>query len=689
MKFLKKITISGEFRLAYVLLLMQYTFYNDSKGHIGGRYVFPMPEEIVIRDLQILTAGKTVLRASIQPACLPELQEFGVKLLQLTPQTYCLQMDSVAPGEEFQLQMQGVMPLQIAGNGYRFVFPLGFLLPGMEQQKMECCPVEMDFTLAPAPDTVWSPTHQLQIHRKEREMEIFCLTEAGKDFALDVKQDHPVPVSLLRENMNEGIGIYRLCTINKNLYLEKRRSSVWLLLDLSGIHSEEKTNAVKELLYRAVESLPEDILIHIWCTSEKLPVFHGFRMAQSEDQIFSVLEKTDNGKGSLAEMFLNLSTCKDLQSGDLVLLFTGGSPAQPEAALKMKKKLPAVHLMTTGAVANTEFVHRWKNGQGGEKCVHVHFYEQEAPQYRLPDIINRLLYPSIVPLVTAEDGVTEEMLTLPDATLGMDGYVDVAVRYTGRAPMRFALWVDGKKKEVCSAIHSPVFRNLPAADALFGMYKTEHLKTLLNKTEVSSHRRIKQEMLETGLRFRMINSETVFAIDYGEKINAVPIVFYSSISEGMEEYQNRPSIFGEEESGLCLQPGKKKILISYCQQIILQGICSDGSIAAPYVYGREKRGLQTAYSCLALSFCIAEAEGKYKAVLKQVYADAEAYLKSNPPKGIAGFLLDEKEDMKQKLYLHRKEIHRMLPAVHELWRRLKNCPNDAEAAACLLLQCFL
>ena len=398
------------------------------------------------------------------------------------------------------------------------------------------------------------------------------------------------------------------------------------------------------------------------------------------DRLFGILADLPAGQGDLSELLIRLP--ENLAQDTLCLLFSGGVPPRPDAAVRASSVPVPIHLFTTGDVAQTVFARRWIAAGHGQQA---HFYAEDKPAERLPLLLERLLRIGSPVRIVPEATAVQELIPLPGTNFAQDGYQDVLLRYSGQAPCSFSVWQDGIRRECCSVPAGPCFRRLPFVSLLFAQAKTEQLSALLDKASPASIRTIKQQLAETGLRYGALNSETMLALNGGDGIStALPVTLCSGISNGLGEFAQRPSIFGEDSARLSLAPENRHRLLAVCMDVLLSCIRGDGSVTAPEAFRPEECTEQTAYSLLALTLCARDMPG-----LAQICDDAAAFLADRQTDGSLGPLVSYRDRLPEALADYERSLHQALPPFSVLLTRLNTRDGDVTAAAQLILRLFL
>ena len=682
MNLLQKITVTGEIRLSHALLSLQYTFVNTGAAPLSPRYLFPLPAEGMISGFQLLAPGRKLLRAAVVPRSGGLTQVSGARLVQLEPQLYCLEWESLLPGTSCELLVDFTLRLLPRENACRLHLPLGLHLPALRPFSANSCPAAVDLSVWPSITAAVSPTHTVTVEQKGDSTWISCQSAAGQDLVLDLPRS-VAPCCLLQEDLGTGIGFYRLCTADRTRYQNSPRSQVLLLLDLSGIQPPAKLRAVKELLFRALEALPDGMPVRLMSTapeSQALPCKFVPVGPALRDRIFSALADLPAGQGELSELLCRLPDT--LAPDTLCLLFSGGVPPRPDTAVRAGTGAVPVHLFTAGDMAQTDFTRKWLAAGLGQ---HAHFYAEDKPAERMPRLLEPLFLTGSPVRIVPEDTAVQELFPMPGAAFGQDGYQDVVLRYTGQAPRCFSVWQDSSCQESCFVSAGPAFRKLPFAELLFAYARTEQLSALLGKASPASIRTIKRQLAETGLRYGALNSETMLAVNGENGVStALPVTLCSGISAGLGEFADRSSIFGEDSGRLSLTPEARSRLLSVCMDVLLSCIRGDGSITAPDAILPAECAEQTAYALLALSLCAGDTHG-----LARVCDDAADFLAGRRAHSVLGGLVSRRDRLPAVLQDYGTALRQTLPPCSVLVTRLNTRDGDVTAAAQLVLRLFL
>ncbi len=663
MNLLKELTITGHLHPTHARLTLEYVFANEDTCSYSPRYLFPIPEDAGITGFQILTRDKTLLRAKIQPLADTDSGDYGFRLVQLEPCLYSLEWESLPPGESCTILVECILRLLPCGGHCRLVLPLGFSLPSPQPFQTNCCPATVDLSL----DGL-EPLYSLcQFDPNTRTLS--CQTETGRDLVLDFTMPRSNTLGLLQEDLGQGLGLYRIYAKDPTLYQTEKKQRVQLLLDLGGIQSERKTNAVKELFFRVLSTIPPKMPIRLLTTNpEASPSWDTFRLASDTltEEVFLQLQTLSGNSGHLEEM---LQRCASVASPhDLILCISGGSTT-------LSKPLPSalpMHLFTIGKNQQTPLFRDWQHLHLGSR---THFYPTDSLENRLSALLPRLLYDTDSEQILPEGSTVHDFLLLPGTSLAADGYRDIVLAYSGHPPCSFSLWKSGEEKEISTPSDTTVFPRLPEAEQLYAMAKTEGLSRLLQKTAPVSIRAIKEQLAKTGTRFQLLNSETLLTIQSpSTHLAGIPLQCLSSVSDGLGELSHRPTIFGEGTRSL--PKVTKENLSDLCRKVLYHSIRSNGAIFGDGCTDLQKRTAQTTLAFLALSLDSQDAVA--------ICRDALLYLDTAPPSRWSSLLHAYRTNALSPSQL-RDTILKALPDPELLLPRLSGKYSDPEAAALLLL----
>lgn len=283
----------------------------------------------------------------------------------------------------------------------------------------------------------------------------------------------------------------------------------------------------------------------------------------------------------------------------------------------MGKDYPCIHLVTTGNAVTSPLGHAWSWGE------HLHCYPDEVPFAKMSEAMERWMNPAVEVTVVPQGGA-QDVVVFPQRDIATDGYLELALKTTGQAPMAFTLSQDGEVKETIVVQSVTRMEHLPMAVQSYGRAKRVQLERLLARTDIGSHSFIKKQIESISLTYGVLSTETVLAIDGMSEPSALAVEFCLSADTGFD----RQTVFGETTREL----GNKQALMQACVAVLMEHIRPDGGI----YQGITERTEQTAWAVMALT----RAKENDRAIAS-VIKGAETYLSTRQVTGTAGFLYQQ------------------------------------------------
>ncbi len=654
MNLLKKTTVTGELFKAYAKVTIKYDFENQTKQRYSPRYIFSIPEGAGVTGIQLLTENKTLIRGKITPFTDTSFSDFGYRLRQIDNQLYCLEIKCLDGGAVASVLVECIVSLLPRENGFRFYIPLGLSLPDIDLFCATDADAEIDLTL-----------NGLAPYRL-RQNETFNSTDntfmaqvkGNEDFYLDLIPFDHGSFGIARQEFNTGLAFYRIYSDAMKGEL-KFNGEIQLLLDLSGAKSYERGSMVKELFFKVASAIPKGTLVQILvgenCQNQTTSINDDFlHELFLELQDLSVTESLDD----------LLCYAERLRPDDAVaILVTDGCGVMAEETFRKLKK--PIHLFTIGEFAKTMASQAWDIYNIGK---HKHFYSGDFLEEEIKSGLRDLLYNEKNEQVVVEGGVVHETLAMPYASFFAIGYRDILVKYSGRPPQAIAIWRGGQMVGTLPLPNVDKLPNLPIIEHIYAMEKTRQLNELLKKATPVSVRSIKKQLNEVGIRFGLLNSETILTIEIENDGEAgIPIL---NLSGGISSKTNRRTIFGEDDNRL--NAGEKEKLLSRYIELLTKSIREDGSIVPDDRINKRDRAEITALSVLTLLVL-------KRQELSVVTEDALGYLKNNPAPIWGGWL---------DYWNNKKSLPRQLLEELPSWSNIKECYYDLETMAKLLLRFY-
>ncbi len=571
MNLLKEISVTGTVTPVFAKLTLQFTFHNPTEHTLSPRYFFPIPENASITGMQLFTAQKTLLRASIAPLTDMGSVDDGYRLSQISPQLYALQWEALPPGETCTILIDCLLHLLPREDHCRLVLPFG--IPYTYNDETPPCPVHLDLSL--------EDTQPLRLNPEDS----FCpdiqtlsrTTWTGKDFVLDLKIQPRKNFSLIQEEFGKGLGVARIPYPTEKLLFDTPKKQVLLLLDLSHAAKLREGNALKELCFRVASAIPPEISTEILSVSSP-------KEELTPNRLYEVLQSLPSGVGNPDELF---QSAREKQTSETLTLLVSSGSYLPESL----PDFPVV-LFTIGNCRQTTLSHHL-NG------IHFHSYPDDNLEQELPSLIHQLLHPLLPMEIFAEGSTVHDCFLFLHPDIPPKDYLDIAFSYTGQPPRGFSLWQRGKQQLTVPLQNPTLHPRHPDAEQLFALAKINSLTELSAKATPVSYQSIKRELSELQTKYRVLGSETILVIsDDNQKHSGIPTRFYSTAQDNRSAFSDRPTIFGEGIRKLSKEEHLR--LAELCRKTIHQAIRDDASIRSPLGITPRIAAEETTLSVLAL-----------------------------------------------------------------------------------------
>ena len=567
------------------------------------------------------------------------MEKSGIRLFRLTSTMHCLCVDGMEAGEEVQILLNLSLPLTKREQGVRLVFPLA------GEGMAEDCRVDLRLYTQQAMTKCSSPSHEITAQKDGEETAILAQFAANRDFILDMEPSARVSRGVVREGEEDRIGLYRLYSSDPNRYLGEEKGRVLLLLAAGGIRDLSAQRMCKELCYRIAKALPEGKPLQvITAGNPQRPLFHEFLPAGEETAEALLHALADCSiEGGVWELLTSLPEEEDT----LIVMISHGEPEGMGRLLQGGKRMPRMHLCTVGGSVCTPLAQVWKRMEYG---LHTHFYPEDVTEETAKRTVWRLLHSGPPVQVTTADVAAREVLLLSDC-MATDGYLDLAVRVTGRVPACFVLQQAGVHKESIAVEQIGYYEHLPVAEQLYAGEKIQRLELLTEHTDAGTILAIKKQIEELSLRYGVLSSQTMLQIaDEAGRKQGIPV----QLGIGQTNIAMRRTIFGERK-GYAPEGETEPIRESF-MGILRRCIHSNGAIYDWDAETQKERAEQTAWAILALL----QAKEKDRAWLPVILA-GEAYLKTRTLTGPVGWLYEKRN----RLTEYQKEVSEYLTGAYD------------------------
>ena len=665
MNLLKKVIISGEINSMYASVSFQYIFANSGKD-MANNFYMAIPENSCITGFSVLNQEKCLVKGEFAGISHAETDD-AVKLIMTDWGLCCFNWDEIQDMTEYIFSVDMIIRMCPRNKVARLHIPLGINLSGAEAVESNTCPFEMNLYTRLDNITIKSSTYPVKTTYSEKETMFSVQGNTGKDLTIDFNMNENSSFGTVGEYMGEGTGLYRIYTKDRKVYTTPKKN-ILFLLDLENIIAEGKRKAVKELLFRLIQKIPKELLVQVLTTdtenSRLLDKFMPSNM-QTQDEVYDKLSKVSYIDNSFENMF---EKAEILASPDTeIVLVSGGDGTRKKESI-LKSKIQRAHIFTVGDFADSDFTKFWKRNIYG---VHEHFHSNDMTEERYCEAVRRVLETGCDVQVQAEDSAAREILVLKGTDMASDGYIDVAVKYTGIRPRKFLILKDNDEIEICKVADIDTYQAFPDAERLFGAEKTERLYGLLNRTAPVSVRNIKKQLEILGTESGIVNSETAICLN-GKRGNRVIVhEMYSSVTDGIYEFASRPAMF-RQKGELNMGDKERQAVIRICTEHLLNNIRKDGAVTDRL--SEKDRVEDSVYSLAA--FMLAQDKE-----LSPVIADIMEYIKDKKITYSAEILYKNIHDIKGFLRKYGEDFFKNTPTLKELAKS-----REVKAVALIILK---
>ncbi len=665
MNLLKKVIISGEINSMYASVSFQYTFANSGKD-LANSFYMPIPENSCITGFSMLDKERRLLKGEFVGRSHTDAK-YATNITVTDSGLCCFSWDEIPRMTEHTFLVDMIIRLCPRDKTLRLHIPLGINGGGAEAIESNACPFELNLYTGVRNVTVKSATYPVSTTNFERETLFSAQGNMGKDLTVDFNIDESISFGTVGEYMGDGTGLYRIYSRDRKVYTIPKKN-ILFLLDLEEVIADGKRKAIKELLFRLLQKIPREIFVQVLTTDiENLKLLDRFTPCnwQIQDEVYEKLSKVSYIDNSFEKMF---KKAEELASSDTeIVLISGGGGLSKKFSI-LKSKIQRVHIFTVGDFADSDFVRTWSRNFFG---LHEHFHAIDMTDERYSQAIGRVLESGCDIQVQAEDSAVRELLVFKGTDMASDGYIDVAVKYTGIKPRTFSILKDNKEVEICSVANINTYQTFPDAERLFGAEKTRQLYGLLSRTAPVSVRNIKKQLEIIGTDSGILNSETAICLgeECGKKVIAQGL--YSSATEGIYEFGGRPSIF-KEKGELTLRDKERQAIIEICIEYLISNIRKDGSVTDRF--SEDDRIEDSVYALAAFSL----ADDKR---LSPLIADIMEYVKEKRISKSAEILYKNIHDIKGFLRKYGEEFFKNTPSLNEFVKR-----QDVKALALIVLK---
>ncbi len=245
-------------------------FKNEATFPLEGQYLFPIPEGATLSKFSLMTGGEELEHQTLDRDEARKLferivaeQRNSALLEWMGQRTIRARVAAIPPGGEKQVRVAYTQALTADGGIVKYVYPLA--IEKLSNQPLRELSVEINLTSARAMRSVYSPTHNVNVQRKDDTSATVTFKDANvrpdRDLVLYFTQsESDVGLDLLTHKRAGEDGSFVLLAAPK-AKLDERvlAKDIVFVFDTSGSMAGEKIEQAKKALQFCLNSLdPRD-----------------------------------------------------------------------------------------------------------------------------------------------------------------------------------------------------------------------------------------------------------------------------------------------------------------------------------------------------------------------------------------------------------------------------------------------
>ncbi|MFN8258852.1 MAG: VIT and VWA domain-containing protein [Bacteroidales bacterium] len=327
----------------YAFTKIEEIFYNPTNSNLEGYFLFPVPKGCVIKDFSMDINGKKMQAELLDAEKALKIYEDIVRklrdpaLLEYAEQAmFKLRIFPIEPMKEKRIEISYSEILERDNNTEEYIFPLN-------TKKYSAAPLKnlsfkIDVESSQELKTIYSPTHELEIKRKDDKHATIgfeaSVLEPNQDLRLFLGFDNSkIGISLLSYKINGEDGFF-LLNINPGFSGNNDKivsKDITFVLDVSGSMAGDKMEQARKALLFCVNNLNTGDKFEIIKFSTEAEALFGKRVDANDANRAKANDFIKNLKpigGTNIDEALQLA-CKEKKSADrpnMIVFITDGKP---------------------------------------------------------------------------------------------------------------------------------------------------------------------------------------------------------------------------------------------------------------------------------------------------------------------------------------------------------------------------
>jgi len=339
----RSLKVESQIKDQYAFTKIEQVFYNPSNMNLEGYFLFPVPKGCVIKNFSMDINGKKMQAELLDADKARKIYEDIVRklrdpaLLEYSEQAlFKVRIFPIEALKEKRIEISYSEILEKDNNTQEYIFPLN-------TKKYSSAPLKnLSFKIEVESDieikTVYSPTHEMEIKRKDNKHVTIGFEAASLQPDLDLRlfigfDNSKIGMSLLSYKLAGEDGFF-LLNINPGQLKANEKiisKDITFVLDVSGSMASPKMDQARKALNFCVENLEANDKFEIIRFSTEAEALFGKRVLADQANKAKALEFIKNLRpigGTNIDEAIELA-CKEKKSADrpnMIVFITDGKP---------------------------------------------------------------------------------------------------------------------------------------------------------------------------------------------------------------------------------------------------------------------------------------------------------------------------------------------------------------------------
>jgi Ca-activated chloride channel family protein len=570
---------------------IEQIFYNPTNANLEGYFLFPVPKGCVIKNFSMDINGKQMEAELLDATKARQIYEDIVRklkdpaLLEYSEQSlFKIRIFPIKGLKEKRIQISYSELLEKDNNTQEYIFPLN-------TKKYTAAPLKnisfkIDVESSSSIKTIYSPTHEMEINRKDDHHVTIGFEAASLKEDIDLRlfigfNDNKIGMSLVsyKETNEEGFFLLNISPGVIKASDEIVSKDITFVLDVSGSMAGDKMQQATKSIIFCIENLnPDDKFEIVRFSTEAEALFSKRVEANSANKARAIeyIKKLRPIGGTNIDEAIGLA-CKEKKDPNrphMIVFITDGKPTIGETNEdQLIKKIKSLNVENTriftfgiGADLNTLLLDKITEET---RAYRTYISEQEDIEVKISNFYSKVSSPILTDIVLKFDanGKVNNVFPrdLPDVFKGSS--ITVLGRFENNGPVKITLEgnLNGKPEKYN---FSGEFEGGQSNEFIPPLWAARHIGYLLDQIRLKGeNKELIDEIVNIAKKHGIITPYTSYLILEDEQTNIVNnnipqerVIFNDRfVNEDADEFRSRTK---KEYSNLGVNTGESGVVSS-------------------------------------------------------------------------------------------------------------------------------